>query len=211
MYQLIDELIFPPVSEAEEGVVAIGGDLKPERLMLAYQSGIFPWYNEQEPIIWWSPDPRMVLFPERLHISRSMKRILKKAPFQITFNQDFQGVISHCKKISRRGQSGTWITREMQQAYSKLHTLGFASSVEVWENEELVGGMYGVDLGTVFCGESMFSLAPNASKVALISFMQKFQERGGRLLDCQVYSDHLASLGAEEISRADFLLFLETA
>lgn len=179
--------------------------------MLAYQSGIFPWYNEQEPIIWWSPDPRMVLFPERLHISRSMKRILKKAPFQITFNQDFQGVISHCKKISRRGQSGTWITREMQQAYSKLHTLGFASSVEVWENEELVGGMYGVDLGTVFCGESMFSLAPNASKVALISFMQKFQERGGRLLDCQVYSDHLASLGAEEISRADFLLFLETA
>ena len=211
IYKLIDELIFPPVSEAEDGIVAIGGDLSPERLMLAYQSGIFPWYSEGDPIVWWSPDPRCVLLPEKLHISRSMQRVLSKKLFEITFNQDFHGVIENCKRIFRKGQEGTWITEEMKEAYIRLHELGHAHSIEVWKDKELVGGMYGIDLGTVFCGESMFSRESNASKVALISFMQRFQERGGRLLDCQVHNNHLESLGAEEISREEFMLFIETA
>ncbi len=211
IYKLIDELIFPPVTGAEDGIVAIGGDLSVERLMLAYRSGIFPWYNEGEPIVWWSPDPRCVLFPEKLHISRSMKRILKSGAFQITFNEEFRGVIDHCKKIVRKGQTGTWITEEMKQAYIHLHELGYAKSIEVWQNHELVGGMYGVDLGTVFCGESMFSKVSNASKVALITFVENFQQKGGRVMDCQVFNSHLASMGAEEISREDFLLFVATA
>jgi len=211
IYKLIDELIFPPVSEAEDGIVAIGGDLSPERLMLAYQSGIFPWYSEGDPIVWWSPDPRCVLLPEKLHISRSMQRILSKKIFEITYNQDFHGVIENCKRILRKGQEGTWITEEMKEAYIRLHELGHAHSIEVWKDKELVGGMYGIYLGTVFCGESMFSKESNASKAALISFMRRFQEKGGRLLDCQVHNDHLASLGAEEISREEFMLFIETA
>lgn len=211
IYKLVDELIFPPVSEAEDGIVAVGGDLSPERLMMAYRSGIFPWYSAEEPIIWWSPDPRCVLFPDRLHISRSMRRVLNSKRFTVTFNKNFEAVIEHCKKIYRKGQEGSWITAEMKKAYVKLHELGYAKSIEVWENEQLVGGMYGVDLGTVFCGESMFSIVSNASKVAMIVFMEKFQEEGGRLLDCQVYNDHLASMGAEEISRDEFLLFVETA
>lgn len=211
IYKLIDELIFPEVREAEEGIVAIGGDLSSERLMLAYRSGIFPWYNEDEPIVWWSPDPRCVLFPEKLHVSKSMRRVLNGDEFDVTFNQDFEGVITNCKKAPRKGQQGTWITEAMKNAYLQLHELGFAKSIEVWEKDQLAGGMYGVDLGTVFCGESMFSKVSNASKVALIAFMQEFRQKGGRLLDCQVYNEHLASLGAEEIPREDFLLFIETA
>lgn len=211
IYKLIDELIFPPVDEAEEGIVAVGGDLSPERLMLAYRSGIFPWYNPGEPIVWWSPDPRCILFPEKLHISRSMKRILNRGEFDVTFNEDFKGVITNCKKAPRKEQEGTWITNEMVEAYIKLFEIGKANSVEVWQKGELVGGMYGVNIGTVFCGESMFSKVSNASKVALISFMEKFQKEGGRLLDCQIYNDHLARMGAEEISREEFLLFVETA
>ncbi len=211
IYRLIEEHIFPAVQEAEDGIVAIGGDLHADRLMLAYRSGIFPWYNSGEPIVWWSPDPRCVLFPEKLHISRSMKKILNRDEFKVTYNLDFESVIENCQRTPRKGQQGTWITKEMKEAYLNLHQLGFAMSIEVWNGDALVGGMYGVDLGTVFCGESMFSLESNASKVGLISFMKMFQDRGGRLLDCQVYNDHLASLGAEEISREDFLLFLETA
>jgi len=211
IYNLIDELIFPSVDEAEDGIVAIGGDLHPDRLMLAYRSGIFPWFNEGEPIVWWSPDPRCVLFPEKLHISRSMKRVLQKENFEVTYNTDFESVISHCKKVQRKGQAGTWITEEMKAAYINLHRLGHAISIEVWQESQLVGGMYGINLGNVFCGESMFSIVDNASKVALITFMRKFQNEGGRLLDCQVYNHHLASLGAEVISREDFMLFIETA
>lgn len=208
IYQLTDDLIFPPVEGAEDGIVAVGGDLLPERLMIAYHSGIFPWFSEGEPIIWWSPDPRFVLFPEKLHISKSMRRVLNGGELKVTFNQDFEAVIGECKDMPRDGQDGTWITDEMQLAYIRLHELGHAKSVEVWKGDELVGGMYGVDLGKVFCGESMFSKVSNASKLALIQFVQKFREEGGELFDCQVHSEHLVSLGAEEIDRKVFLTYL---
>lgn len=208
IYRLSEDLIFPPVDGAEDGVVAIDGDLSPERLMLAYRSGIFPWFSKEEPIVWWSPDPRFVLFPDRLHISKSMKRVLKKGELKVTFDQDFEGVINQCKKIEREGQDGTWITEEMREAYIRLHQLGYAKSVEVWKDDELVGGMYGVDLGSVFCGESMFSTVSNASKIGLISFVQKFKSEGGQLFDCQVHSMHLETLGAEEISRKEFTKWL---
>lgn len=209
IYRLTDDLIFPPVDGAEDGIVAVGGDLLPERLMIAYHSGIFPWYSDGEPIIWWSPDPRFVLFPERLHISKSMRRVLNSDELKVTFNQDFEAVISQCKKVPREGQQGTWITDEMQLAYIRLHELGYAKSVEVWKGDELVGGMYGVDLGNVFCGESMFSTKTNASKLALIKFIQKFQGDGGKLFDCQVHSEHMVSMGAEEIERETFLTYLK--
>lgn len=209
IYRLTNDLIFPPVEGAEDGIVAIGGDLLPERLIIAYHAGIFPWFSEDQPIIWWSPDPRFVLFPDRLHISRSMKRFLNKKECTVTFNQNFEGVISECKQVPRKGQDGTWITDEMELAYIRLRELGYAKSVEVWKENELVGGMYGVDLGTVFCGESMFSKVPNASKVALITFIQKFRQNGGQLFDCQIHSDHLVSMGAEEIPRETFLKYLD--
>ncbi|MEM6829998.1 MAG: leucyl/phenylalanyl-tRNA--protein transferase [Bacteroidota bacterium] len=209
VYQLIEELIFPPVHGAEDGIVAIGGDLSPDRLMLAYHSGIFPWYNPGDPITWWSPDPRFVLFPEQLKVSRSMSRVMRKGLFEVTYDQDFEGVITQCQRISRKGQKGTWITDEMKEAYLMLFKLGHAKSVEVWQESELVGGMYGVDLGYVFSGESMFSKVSNASKVALISFIRKFKEEGGILFDCQVYSDHLSTLGANEVPREKFLSYLD--
>lgn len=209
IYLLTEDLSFPPVEGAENGIVAIGGDLSPERLMLAYRSGIFPWYSAGEPIIWHSPNPRFVLFPDQLHISRSMKAILRKEEFRVTFNQNFVEVINQCRNTPRNGQEGTWITDEMLDAYLRLHELGHAKSVEVWKNTELVGGMYGIDLGSVFCGESMFSKVSNASKVGLIACIQKFKEEGGRLFDCQVHSDHLESMGAEEIDRNEFLEYLK--
>ncbi|MEQ8904822.1 leucyl/phenylalanyl-tRNA--protein transferase [Ekhidna sp.] len=208
IYQLTDDLIFPPVEGAEDGIVAVGGDLLPERLILAYQSGIFPWYSKGEPIIWWSPDPRFVLFPDRLHVSKSMNRVLNNEEIKVTFNQNFELVIAECKQIPRSGQKGTWITDEMELAYTRLHDMGIAESVEVWKDEELVGGMYGVRLGEVFSGESMFSKSSNASKLALIHFIRKFQTEGGQLFDCQVHSDHMARMGAEEISRESYLGFL---
>jgi leucyl/phenylalanyl-tRNA---protein transferase len=209
-YQLTDDLYFPPVSEAaEDGCIAIGGDLSPERLMLGYRSGIFPWYNDDEPIMWYSLDPRFVLFPDKLYVSRSMRGVLKKNEFKVTFNEHFEAVIDHCKKTQRVGQDGTWITDEMVNAYLKLHELGHAKSVEVWKDDQLVGGMYGIDLGTVFCGESMFSTVSNASKVALIAFMEKFKTDGGRLFDCQVHTSHFESMGAEMIPRVDFLTYLK--
>jgi len=210
MYLLSKDLIFPPVELAnKDGLLAIGGDLSAERLKLAYKSGIFPWFSEGEPIVWYSPDPRMVLFPEKLKVSKSMNQLIKKNKFQITFNQNFKEVISNCKNIKRDGQAGTWITNEMQDAYLKLHEHGVAKSVEVWLNNELVGGLYGIDLGTVFCGESMFSKVSNTSKLAFFHLVQKLEKENYKLIDCQVYNPHLDSLGAEEISRNDFLKYLK--
>ena len=209
MYFLSKELYFPPSTQTSpEGVLAIGGDLSPERLLLAYQNGIFPWFNEDEPILWWCPEERMVLFFEDLKISKSMRNIINQKKFNITFNTAFREVITHCKKAFRKGQEGTWITNEMVEAYCKLNNLGIAKSVEVWQDNELVGGLYGIDLGHVFCGESMFSSVSNASKVAFIYLAKQLEFAGYRLLDCQVYNDHLASLGCVEIDREDFLTLI---
>lgn len=209
MFILGKEILFPNVETANtDGVIAIGGDLSSERLLLAYKSGIFPWYNEGEPIIWYSPDSRMILYPERLKISKSMRSVLRKGNFKITVNQNFEEVIANCKIINRKDQPGTWITDEMQKAYLKLHKSGLAKSVEVWQNDELVGGLYGIDLGHVFCGESMFSKVSNTSKVAFIYLSQKCENENYKLIDCQVYNEHLASLGAEEIPRKEFIKIL---
>ena len=210
MYYVSKPLFFPPVSEANaDGILAVGGDLSPERLQLAYNSGIFPWFEEDDPILWWSPNPRMVLFFEDLVVSKSMRNILNRNIFKVTFNQDFRGVISNCQKIKREGQHGTWITNEMIEAYCKLNELGIAKSVEVWQNDELVGGLYGVDLGTVFCGESMFSKVANASKVAFIHWSRHLKSNNYKLLDCQIYNPHLESLGCREIARDQFIEILK--
>ncbi|WP_264536181.1 leucyl/phenylalanyl-tRNA--protein transferase [Flavobacterium sp. N1736] len=210
MYYVFKDLFFPPVSEAdEEGIVAIGGDLNPERLKLAYKSGIFPWFNEGEPILWWAPDPRMVLFPDELIVSKSMRNILNRNQFKVTFNQNFEAVILNCQKIKREGQNGTWISNEMIDAYCELHAQGMAKSVEVWQDEVLVGGLYGIDLGHVFCGESMFSKVSNASKVAFIALVNSLKEKKYKLLDCQVHNPHLESLGCREIDREEFMFILE--
>ncbi len=211
MVILSNEISFPPVKFADQnGLLAVGGDLSLSRLKLAYRSGIFPWYSEGEPILWYSPDPRMVLFPDELKIAKSMRQIIRSNRFRVTFNQDFEEVIRNCKNIDRinQGQDGTWITHEMLDSYVKLHKEGTAKSVEVWEDDELVGGLYGVEAGSVFCGESMFSKVSNASKVALVSLVQN-KQNAYNLIDCQVYNDHLASLGAREISREDFLYYLQ--
>jgi len=210
MILLDRKIIFPNVETAsQEGIVAIGGDLSSKRLVLAYKSGIFPWYNQGEPIIWYSPNPRMVLFPQDLKIAKSMHKILKDNIFKITYNQNFKEVILNCKTIKRNDQNGTWITEEMQQAYIKLHALGIAKSVEVWQNDKLVGGLYGIDLKNIFCGESMFSKVNNASKAAFIYLAKKLEKEKYKIIDCQVYNDHLASLGAVEISRKEFIDFLK--
>ena len=209
MHLISDVLYFPPVNDAtSEGILAVGGDLTSERLLLAYKSGIFPWFNPGEPILWWAPSSRMVLFFEDLIISKSMRNILNRNIFKITFNQDFKAVISNCRSIKREGQNGTWISDEMIEAYCNLHKLGIAKSVEVWQNEELVGGLYGVDLGNVFCGESMFSKVSNASKVAFISLANQLKNDNYKVLDCQVYNEHLESLGCIEIDREDFMKIL---
>ena len=210
MYFLSRELYFPPVSYASpEGIIAIGGDLSPERLMLAYRNGIFPWFEDDEPILWWSPPERMVLFFAELRITKSMRNIFNRDTFTVTFNTAFADVIANCRDIKRDGQPGTWITPEMTTAYCRLHEMGHAKSVEVWQDGKLVGGLYGVDLGHVFCGESMFSLVPNASKVAFIYLARKLEQENYRLLDCQVHNSHLESLGAREIFREDFLDILK--
>ena len=211
MVILNKEILFPNVETANvDGIIAIGGDLSSERLLLAYKNGIFPWYNEGEPIIWYSPDPRMILYPKNLKTSKSMRSVLRKENFKITFNQNFEDVIANCKTINRKGQPGTWITDEMQKAYIQLYKKGIAKSVEVWQNDELVGGLYGIDLGTIFCGESMFSKVSNASKVAFIYLSQKCENENYKVIDCQVYNEHLASLGAEEISRKEFIKILNS-
>lgn len=209
MYLLSKEITFPPVHLANEyGMLAVGGDLSEERLLLAYQSGIFPWFSEGEPIIWYSPNPRMILFPKKIKISKSMRQLLKKEKFKVTFNQNFKQVIANCKTVKRKEQEGTWITNEMEKAYINLHQKGIAKSVEVWQESKLVGGLYGVDLKTVFCGESMFSKVSNASKIAFIYLAKKLEKEKYQLIDCQVYNSHLKSLGAEEISRQKFLTYL---
>ena len=209
MYFVTKELYFPSVEETSpEGILAVGGDLSPERLMLAYKSGIFPWFEGDEPILWWSPEERMVLFFENLKVSKSMRSILNKGEFKVTFNKDFKAVIENCQSIKREGQNGTWITEDMIVAYCKLHELGFAKSVEVWKNNVLVGGLYGIDLGDVFCGESMFSKVSNASKVAFITLAQKLEKANYKLIDCQVHNDHLESLGCIEIDRVEFMAIL---
>jgi len=210
MYYLTKELFFPPVSQANrDGILAIGGDLSPERLQLAYKNGIFPWFNEDEPIIWWSPDPRMVLFLDELIVSKSMRNILNRNCFKLTFNQSFRDVVSNCQQVKRNGQTGTWITRDMIEAYCKLNELGIAKSVEVWQDDQLVGGLYGMDLGHIFCGESMFSLVSNASKVAFIGLAKQLKKDNYSLLDCQVYNEHLESLGCREIDREAFMAILK--
>ena len=207
MKYLSDKLEFPDFSEAQEdGLLAVGGDLSVERLLLAYKIGVFPWFENDDLILWWSPDPRFVLFPDKLKISKSMKQILRNSDFKITINKDFLNVIKACSTMKRSGQSGTWITESMIKAYTKLHELGYAKSVEVWQNNELVAGFYGIDLNNgVFCGESMFSKVSNASKLAFISFIQNTSYK---LIDCQIYTNHFDRLGAQEISRDEFLKFL---
>jgi leucyl/phenylalanyl-tRNA--protein transferase len=209
MFLLSDKLIFPPIEHAhDDGLLCIGGDLSSSRLLMAYQKGIFPWYSEGEPILWYSPDPRFVLFPEKIKVSKSMKQVLKKGEFVFKINQRFKDVIHHCRMQERKGQDGTWITDEMEQAYTRLHELGFVHSFECYAKGELVGGLYGVLLDRVFCGESMFSLQPNASKFVFIQLCKYLQERNIAIIDCQVYTSHLESLGAEMISRAEFQNYL---
>ena len=211
MHFLTEELWFPDIEEAtSDGLLAIGGNLSVQRLLLAYNSGIFPWYENDQPILWWSPNPRMVLFPENFKISKSLRKTIKSVKFKISFNENFAEVINICANISRKGQGGPWITGEMEDAYIKLHNAGHAVSLEVWENNKLVGGLYGIDLPhkKVFCGESMFSLVSDASKVAFYHLSEYVKLKDYKFIDCQLYNPHLESLGAEEIPRFEFLELL---
>lgn len=203
------KLWFPPVTEAlHDGLLAMGGDLSQQRLLLAYRKGIFPWYEGDVPL-WWSPDPRFVLFPHEIKISKSMQQLLKKNTFSFTVNQAFEGVIQNCKLTERQGQQGTWITNEVEAAFNELHKKGFAYSAETWQYNTLAGGLYGIRLGNIFFGESMFSRVSNASKFAFIKYVQLLQNENVQLIDCQVYTPHLESLGAKMISRKNFLQLLE--
>jgi leucyl/phenylalanyl-tRNA--protein transferase len=208
LFALDKELSFPPPRFAEpDGLLAMGGDLSPERLLLAYQNGIFPWY-EGDHILWWCPDPRFVLFPEELKISKSMRPLLNRHEFEFTINKAFSQVIRQCKKITRPGQDGTWITNEVEKAYTRMHELGYAVSAEVWKDKKLVGGLYGMRLGKVFFGESMFSKVSNASRYAFIHYIQQLKQEGVQLIDCQVYTEYLESMGAKMVMREDFLKML---
>jgi leucyl/phenylalanyl-tRNA---protein transferase len=209
LFALDKELIFPPVHLAEpDGLLAMGGDLSTERLLLAYKSGIFPWYDGDLPL-WWSPDPRFVLFPKDLKISKSMQQLLKKNAFEFTTNKAFEAVITNCKKSPRKGQDSTWITDSVKDAYIEMHALGYAHSAEAWLNGELVGGLYGIRLGKVYFGESMFSLVSNASKFAFIKYVQQLIKEDIALIDCQVHTPHLESLGAGMIPRESFINLLK--
>lgn len=207
---LLDErLWFPSADEAmDDGLLAIGGDLSTERLLLAYRSGIFPWFDDEVPL-WWCPDPRFVLFPDELYVSKSMQQLLKRNTFEFRTDTAFESVIGHCQQTTRKDQAGTWITNEVQAAYTKLHHLGYAHSAEAWHEGKVVGGLYGIRMGKVFFGESMFSHASNASKFAFIKYVQQLKEEGVELIDCQVYTSHLESLGARMIPRNTFLQKLE--
>lgn len=202
---------FPPVEHAlkePDGLLAVGGDLAPQRILSAYRHGIFPWFSPGQPILWWSPDPRAVLFPDQLKVARSLRKTINKGSYQVRFDTAFARVIRACAATPRRGQNGTWITPEMQQAYIRLHEMGYAHSAESWHGDELVGGLYGMRLGRVFFGESMFSHRSDASKVAFVHLVRRLQEEGVVLIDCQVTTDHLLSLGAEEIPRRRFVELL---
>jgi leucyl/phenylalanyl-tRNA--protein transferase len=210
MFLLNKDIFFPPIEAADEdGLLAIGGDLSTKRLLLAYRNGIFPWYNEDEPICWWCPDPRFVLFPSELVVSKSMRSVLKTDSFQFTTNKAFAEVIQSCKTITRKGQAGTWISPAIQKAYTRLHELGYAHCAEAWQDGKLVGGLYGIRMGKVFFGESMFSNSTNASKYAFIKYVQQLAQEGVNLIDCQVYTAHLETLGARMISRNTFAQMLK--
>lgn len=211
VYELSGDLAFPPLDHAEpDGLLAVGGDLSPERLLLAYRSGLFPWFNEGDPILWWSPDPRLVLFPDQLRVSRSLGKVLRHGGFEYSMNRDFEGVIRRCATSSRPGQDeGTWISEDMIEAYTALHVLGRAHSVEVWRDQTLVGGLYGIHLGGCFFGESMFTLEANASKCGFVCLVRYLQRLGVTLIDCQVHTDHLERFGAVAISRREFVSALD--
>lgn len=211
MYFLTDKLWFPDVSEADsDGLLAVGGDLSVERLKLAYRSGIFPWYGDAQPIMWWSPNPRMLLFPDKLHVSKNLQKKINKGIFTVTYNKNFAEVIRQCANVPRPDQGGTWITEDMEAAYIKLHQEGIATSVEVWLDGNLVGGLYGVDLSEkkIFCGESMFSGVSDASKIALYHLVEELKKKAYKFIDCQMYTDHLARMGAEEVPREQFVGYL---
>ena len=203
-----DDLNFPPVEEALDepnGLLAVGGDLSSERLLHAYRQGIFPWYEDGQPILWWHPAPRMVLYPEELHVSRSLQKLQRKNTLQITADQAFPEVIEHCAGRGNHTRPGTWITAEMLDAYKRLHREGWAHSLEAWDQKQLVGGLYGIAIGSIFFGESMFSLQDNASKLVFVALVRKLYQQEFRLIDCQIASEHLAAFGAREISREKFM------
>ena len=212
MYQLSKSIWFPSHEQSDKnGLIAVGGDLTEERLLHAYRSGIFPWFNEDQPLLWWSPDPRMILFPKNFKVSKSLKKTIFKNKYSITYNKSFEEVINCCSKIKREGQQGTWITKNMITAYLQLHKNGYAQSIEVWSDNQLIGGLYGVDLKEkkIFCGESMFSKKNDASKIAFYYLVKNIQAKKYKLIDCQMYTPHLESLGAQEIPRNEFLKYLK--
>jgi leucyl/phenylalanyl-tRNA---protein transferase len=212
IFRLVDEIIFPAPSYADpSGLLAVGGDLSSERILAAYRLGIFPWFSDDQPILWWSPDPRSVLDLDAFRLSRSLRKTLKKGAFKVTFDRAFEAVIESCSNVARKSQSGTWITAEMEDAYIHLHELGYAHSVETWFAEQLVGGLYGVSLGKAFFGESMFHLKTDASKVALATLVQQLKTWEFDFIDAQMTTEHLTSLGATEIPRREFLKRLKTA
>jgi leucyl/phenylalanyl-tRNA--protein transferase len=212
VFRLSDQIIFPePELSRDDGLLAVGGDLSLERLILAYSMGIFPWYSKEEPVLWWSPDPRLVLYPDALHVSRSLAKTLNQGRFTVTLDQDFGQVIAACAGTLRDNQPGTWITRDMMDAYCRLHEAGFAHSVEVWNRDTLAGGLYGVSLGKCFFGESMFARQDNASKVGLVTLVQLLKKWSFHLIDCQVTTHHLVRMGAKEISRRRFMYELKQA
>jgi leucyl/phenylalanyl-tRNA--protein transferase len=206
IYRIPSELVFPHPSQAEpSGLLGVGGDLQPNRLLLSYASGIFPWYNEEQPILWFSPDPRFVLYPAELYVGRSLQKVLRQHRFRITLDTAFDAVIQACSFVPRPGQTGTWITTDMMTAYQRLHQLGHAHSVEIWQDQALVGGLYGVAIGRLFAGESMFSTVSNASKVALVALVRQLHRWGFGLIDSQVHTDTLERMGANEIPRPQYL------
>ena len=212
VFRLTEDLLFPPPELAEQdGLLAVGGDLSRDRILLAYSMGIFPWYSEGSPILWWSPDPRLVLIPKELKVSRSLSQVIKKEVFNVTMDTAFDRVISNCAEINRKGHQGTWITEEMISAYIRLHSAGYAHSVESWDSGELVGGLYGIALGKAFFGESMFAIKSNASKVAFVTLVEKLKKLNFSFIDCQVTTEHLKSLGAKEVDRKKFLQMLKQA
>jgi leucyl/phenylalanyl-tRNA---protein transferase len=211
VFRLDDRLVFPPVHLAEDGLLALGGDLRPERLLLGYTQGIFPWYAENLPILWHSPDPRMVMTTRDLTVQRSLRKAIKHRPYELTIDTAFRDVLLGCAEVPRPGQTGTWLIPEMVDAYSKLYELGFAHSIEAWRGDELVGGLYGVSLGAAFFGESMFAKAPDASKIAYVACVRQLDAWGIHLIDCQVHTEHLERFGAYEVPRTDYLTMLARA
>ena len=211
VFRLDDRLVFPPVHLAEDGLLAIGGDLRPERLLLAYTQGIFPWYAENLPILWHSPDPRMVMTTRDLVVQKSLRKAIRRRPYELKMDTAFLRVLEGCASVPRPGQTGTWLIPEMVDAYTKLHELGFAHSIEAWDGDTLVGGLYGVSLGAAFFGESMFAQAPDASKVAFVACVRQLDAWNIGLIDCQVHTEHLERFGAHEVSRLEYLDMLHAA